>query len=80
MKGGNAGGRAATESLAVATGVVNIWHIEAHAVADPYHRLEAAYPGLRAQVEAGASHLVVHAVPASERLQILAALAPALGI
>ncbi|GAA1267051.1 LLM class F420-dependent oxidoreductase [Pseudonocardia aurantiaca] len=35
----------ATETLAVATGVVNIWHVEARAVADTYHRLEAAYPG-----------------------------------
>ncbi|MEK6441481.1 TIGR03620 family F420-dependent LLM class oxidoreductase [Pseudonocardia sp. T1-2H] len=36
---------AATETLAVATGVVKIWHVEARAVADTYHRLEAAYPG-----------------------------------
>lgn len=36
---------AATETLVVATGVVNIWHMEAQAVADTYHRLEAAYPG-----------------------------------
>jgi probable F420-dependent oxidoreductase len=36
---------AATETLAVATGVVNIWHVDARAVADTYHRLEAAYPG-----------------------------------
>lgn len=35
---------------------------------------------LRAQLDAGASHLVVNAVPASDRLRILAALAPALGI
>ena len=36
---------AATETLAVATGVVNIWHVAARAIADTYHRLEAAYPG-----------------------------------
>jgi hypothetical protein len=35
---------AATETLAVATGVVNVWYAEARAVADTYHRLEAAYP------------------------------------
>src|SRR5258706_4898761 len=36
---------AATETLAVATGVVNIWHVAPRAIADTYHRLEAAYPG-----------------------------------
>lgn len=46
---------AATETLAVATGVVNIWHAEAHAVADTYHRLEAAYPG-RFLLGIGAGH------------------------
>jgi probable F420-dependent oxidoreductase len=35
----------ATETLTVATGVVNIWHVTAQAIADTYHRLEAAYPG-----------------------------------
>jgi probable F420-dependent oxidoreductase len=36
---------AATEKLAVATGVVNIWQMGARAVADTYHWLETAYPG-----------------------------------
>jgi probable F420-dependent oxidoreductase len=36
---------AATETLAVATGVVNILHVGARPVADAYHGLEAAYPG-----------------------------------
>ena len=36
---------AATETLAVATGVANVWHIDARAVADTYHRLEEAHPG-----------------------------------
>jgi len=35
---------------------------------------------LRAQLEAGASHLVVNALPSSDRLPILTALAPELGI
>jgi probable F420-dependent oxidoreductase len=46
---------AATETLAVATGVVNIWHMEARAVADTYHRFEAAYPG-RFLLGIGAGH------------------------
>lgn len=45
----------ATETLAVATGVVNIWYLEAQAVADAYHRLEAAYPG-RFLLGIGAGH------------------------
>jgi probable F420-dependent oxidoreductase len=36
---------AATKTLVVATGVVNLWHMEAGAVADSYHYLDAAYPG-----------------------------------
>lgn len=35
----------ATERLAVATGIVNIWTADARAVADSYHRIEAAHPG-----------------------------------
>lgn len=46
---------AATKTLAVATGVVNIWYQEARAVADSYHRLEAAYPG-RFLLGIGAGH------------------------
>jgi probable F420-dependent oxidoreductase len=46
---------AATETLAVATGVVNVWYAEARAVADTYHRLEAAYPG-RFLLGIGAGH------------------------
>jgi hypothetical protein len=40
----------------------------------------AAAKQLRAQLHAGASHLVVHAVPSTDRLPIVAALAPELGI
>jgi probable F420-dependent oxidoreductase len=35
----------ATESLQVATGIVNVWTADAAEVADAYHRVEAAYPG-----------------------------------
>jgi len=35
---------------------------------------------LRNQLEAGASHLVVHAVPTADRMRILTALAPELGV
>ena len=34
-----------TESLQVATGIVNIWSAPAKPVADSYHRIEKAYPG-----------------------------------
>jgi hypothetical protein len=34
---------------------------------------------LRTQLEAGASHVVVHAVPTVDRLRILTSLAPELG-
>jgi alkanesulfonate monooxygenase SsuD/methylene tetrahydromethanopterin reductase-like flavin-dependent oxidoreductase (luciferase family) len=33
---------AATETLVVATGVVNVWHMDARAVADTYHWIETA--------------------------------------
>ena len=46
---------AATETLAVATGVVNVWHMDARAVADTYHWLETAYPG-RFLLGIGAGH------------------------
>jgi probable F420-dependent oxidoreductase len=46
---------AATETLAVATGVVNVWHMNARAVADTYHSLETAYPG-RFLLGIGAGH------------------------
>lgn len=45
----------ATETLAVATGVVNIWHMNGRAVADTYHWLDAAYPG-RFLLGIGAGH------------------------
>lgn len=35
---------------------------------------------LRSQLAAGASHLVVNAVPAADQLRILTALAPELGV
>ena len=34
-----------TETIAVATGIVNIWTAAAGPVAESFHRLEAAYPG-----------------------------------
>ena len=36
---------AATESLHVATGIVNIWNSDPAQLADSYHRIEARYPG-----------------------------------
>lgn len=36
---------AATETLTVATGIVNIWTAAAEPVAESYHRIEQAYPG-----------------------------------
>ena len=45
----------ATDTLAVATGVVNVWHMNARAVADTYHWLDAAYPG-RFLLGIGAGH------------------------
>ncbi|MET0473283.1 MAG: LLM class F420-dependent oxidoreductase [Mycobacterium sp.] len=35
----------ATETLQVATGIVNVWSVPAAEVAASYHRIEAAYPG-----------------------------------
>ena len=34
-----------TETLQVATGIVNVWTAPAEQVADSYHRIEDAYPG-----------------------------------
>jgi probable F420-dependent oxidoreductase len=34
-----------TETLAVATGIVNVWTAPAEQVAEAYHRVEGAYPG-----------------------------------
>jgi probable F420-dependent oxidoreductase len=34
-----------TETLAVATGIVNVWTAQAKEVAEAYHRIEDAYPG-----------------------------------
>lgn len=36
---------AATQSITLATGIVNIWAAPAQQVAESYHRLEKAYPG-----------------------------------
>ncbi|WP_319457917.1 MULTISPECIES: LLM class F420-dependent oxidoreductase [unclassified Mycobacterium] len=36
---------AATETLQVATGIINVWTVKAEEVADAYHRVEGAYPG-----------------------------------
>ena len=46
---------AATETLVVATGVVNVWHMDARAVAETYHWLETAHPG-RFLLGIGAGH------------------------
>jgi probable F420-dependent oxidoreductase len=35
----------ATETLQVATGIINVWTADATEVAEAYHRVEAAYPG-----------------------------------
>jgi probable F420-dependent oxidoreductase len=35
----------ATSTIAIATGIVNVWTADAAEVAESYHRLEAAYPG-----------------------------------
>ncbi|MBP2453932.1 LLM class F420-dependent oxidoreductase [Mycolicibacterium lutetiense] len=34
-----------TQTLQLATGIVNIWTADANAVAESFHRIEAAYPG-----------------------------------
>jgi probable F420-dependent oxidoreductase len=34
-----------TETLQIATGIVNIWAADANEVAESYHRIEGAYPG-----------------------------------
>jgi probable F420-dependent oxidoreductase len=44
-----------TEKLQVATGIVNIWSSPAGAVAESFHRIEAAYPG-RFLLGIGAGH------------------------
>jgi len=45
----------ATESLVVATGIVNIWAADPHEVAASWHRIEAAHPG-RFVLGIGAGH------------------------
>lgn len=35
----------ATETLQVATGIINVWQADADEVAEAYHRVEKAYPG-----------------------------------
>ena len=59
---------AATETLVVATGVVNVWHMDARAVADTYHWLETAYPG-RFLLGIGAGHRDPAHIPAESRLE-----------
>ncbi|MGB3484852.1 MAG: LLM class F420-dependent oxidoreductase [Mycobacterium sp.] len=51
---------AATESLQLATGIVNIWTAGAGPVAESYHRIEAAYPG-RFLLGIGVGHPEAHA-------------------
>ena len=46
---------AATSTLSVATGIVNIWSADAAAVAESFHRIEAAHPG-RFLLGIGAGH------------------------
>jgi probable F420-dependent oxidoreductase len=46
---------AATSTLSVATGIVNIWSADAAAVADSFHRIEAAHAG-RFLLGIGAGH------------------------
>lgn len=46
---------AATESLAVATGIVNMWRDDAATVADSYHRIQSRFPD-RFMLGVGVSH------------------------
>ena len=48
-----------TDSLKVATGIVNIWTAEAGPVSDSFHRIEAAYPG-RFLLGIGVGHPEAH--------------------
>ncbi len=50
---------AATTTLRVATGIVNIWTAAAGPVADSFHRIEAAYPG-RFLLGIGVGHPEAH--------------------
>ncbi len=50
----------ATNSLKVATGIVNIWTAPAGPVADSFHRIDAAYPG-RFLLGIGVGHPEAHA-------------------
>jgi probable F420-dependent oxidoreductase len=45
----------ATESLVVATGIVNIWQSDAAELADSYHRIQAKHPG-RLMLGIGSGH------------------------
>lgn len=49
----------ATESLQLATGIVNIWTAEPGPTAESYHRIEAAYPG-RFLLGIGVGHPEAH--------------------
>jgi probable F420-dependent oxidoreductase len=60
----------ATESLVVATGIVNIWASDPAELADSYHRIEAAHPG-RLLLGIGSGHR--EATP--ERVRPVAAMA-----
>ena len=62
-----------TETLQVATGIVNIWTADAKQVAESYHRIENAYPG-RFLLGIGVGHPDAAKVPTSRR--VVAALGP----
>ena len=49
----------ATESLQLATGIVNIWTADAAPVSESFHRIEAAYPG-RFLLGIGVGHPEAH--------------------
>jgi probable F420-dependent oxidoreductase len=50
----------ATSTLQVATGIVNIWTAQAHAVAESFHRIDGAYPN-RFVLGIGVGHPEAHA-------------------
>jgi probable F420-dependent oxidoreductase len=60
----------ATETLSVATGIVNIWTSEATATAASFHRLEAAAPG-RFLLGIGAGHREANGAQAIKPLQAI---------
>jgi probable F420-dependent oxidoreductase len=50
----------ATSTLQVATGIVNIWTAQSHAVAESFHRIDGAYPN-RFVLGVGVGHPEAHA-------------------